>query len=82
MPIGLRSPVLEEGLQRLADSVPLLDGQQVLQLLAEGATVHLDARREDLCHPLQRAEGRRPGQQRISFGCKTKAASDTLTKLG
>lgn len=79
---SLHSPVLEEGLQRLADSVPLLDGQQVLQLLAESATVHLDARRKDLCHPLQRAEGRRPGQWRITFGCKTEAASDTWTKLG
>lgn len=50
---SLHSPVLEEGLQRFADGVPLLDSQQVFQLLAEGATVHLDARRKDLCHPLQ-----------------------------
>lgn len=50
-------PVLEEGLQGLADSVPLLDGQQVLQLLAKGAPVDFNARRKDFCHPLQRAEG-------------------------
>lgn len=66
-PSVLRSPVLEEGLQGLADRVPLLDGQQVLQLLAEGTTVDLDARRKDLCHPLQRAESRRSGRWMISF---------------
>lgn len=66
-PSVLRSPVLEEGLQRFADGVPLLDGQQVLQLLAEGATVDLDARRKDLCHPLQRAESRRSGRWMIRF---------------
>lgn len=59
--------MLEEGLQGLADRVPLLDGQQVLQLLAEGPSVDFDAWRKNLCHPLQRAEGRRPVKWEISI---------------
>lgn len=55
-------PVLEERLQRLADSVPLLDGEQVLKLLAEGSPVDFDAWWENFRHPLQRAEGWRPEQ--------------------
>lgn len=55
--------MLEEGLQGLADCVPLLDGQQVLQLLAEGPPVDFDAGWKNLCHPLQRTEGWRPAQQ-------------------
>lgn len=49
-------PVLEEVLQSLADGVLLLDGQQVLQLLAEGAAVDSDTGWQDLGHPLQGAE--------------------------
>lgn len=44
--------MLKEGFQRLADGVPLLDGQQVLQLLAEGSSMDLDAGWKDLCNPL------------------------------
>lgn len=52
----LCSPVLEEVLQGLADGVPLLNGQQVLQLLSEGAAVNTYTGRQDLRHPLQGAE--------------------------
>lgn len=38
-------PVLEEVLQSLADGVPLLDGQQVLQLLSKGAALDPDTGR-------------------------------------
>lgn len=40
-----RLPVLEEVLQSLADGVPLLDGQQVLQLLSKGAALNPDTGR-------------------------------------
>lgn len=56
------SPVLEEGLQSLADGVSLLDGEQMLQLLAEGSPMNFNAGRKDLCHPLQGAEGWRSVQ--------------------
>lgn len=49
--------MLEEGLQGFADCVPLLDGQQVLQLLAKSTPVDFNARWKDFCHPLQRTEG-------------------------
>lgn len=48
--------MLEEGLQGLADCVPLLDGQQVLQLLAKCAPVDFNAWWKNLRHPLQGAE--------------------------
>lgn len=67
------SPVLEEVLQSLADGVPLLDGQQVLQLLSERASVNPDTGRQNLCHPLQGAEHRGAG----TF-CGNPTASDVL----
>lgn len=48
--------MLEEVLQGLADGVPFLNGQQVLQLLSEGAAVNPYTGRQDLRHPLQGAE--------------------------
>ncbi len=59
--LTLCSPVLEEVLQSLADGVPLLDGQQVLQLLSKCAAMYSDTRGQNLCHPLQRAEHRGAG---------------------
>lgn len=50
--------MLKEGLESLADGVSLLRGEEVFELLTEGATVHTDARRKDLCYPLQGAKGR------------------------
>lgn len=50
--------MLKEGLKSLADGVSLLRGEEVLKLLTEGAAVYTDARRKDLCYPLQGAEGR------------------------
>lgn len=61
LPFSLCSPVLEEVLQSLADGVLLLDGQQVFQLLSEGAALDPDAGRENFCHPLQGAEHRGAG---------------------
>ncbi len=57
----LCSPVLEEVLESLADGVPLLDGQQVLQLLSEGAAMYPDTGGQNLRYPLQGAEHRRAG---------------------
>lgn len=48
--------MLEEAFQRLADRIALRGGQQMLQLLCEGPSLDLDARGEDLCHPLQGGE--------------------------
>lgn len=48
--------MLKEGLESLADGVSLLCGEEVLELLTEGAAMHTDARRKDLCYPLQGAE--------------------------
>lgn len=53
--------MLEEVLQSLADGVPLLDGQQMFQLLPEGAAVHADAGGKNLRDPLQGAEHRGTG---------------------
>lgn len=50
--------MLKEGLESLADGVSLLCREEVLKLLTKGAAVHADARRKDLCYPLQGAEGR------------------------
>lgn len=50
--------MLKEGLESLADGVSLLRGEEVLELLTEGTAMHANARRKDLCYPLQRAEGR------------------------
>ena len=52
-PFFLFLPVLEEVFQSLADGVPLLDSQQVLQLLSEGPALNPDAGGQNLCHPLQ-----------------------------
>lgn len=53
--------MLEEVLQSLADGIPLLDGQQMFQLLSKGTALNPNARRKDVSHPLQRAEHRRAG---------------------
>lgn len=55
------SPVLEEVLQGLADGVPLLDGQQMFQLLPKGAAMHADTGGQNICDPLKGAEDRRTG---------------------
>lgn len=66
--------MLEEALQRFADGIALGWCKQVLQLLVEGPPLNLDARGEDLCHPLQggerRGAGRGVGRVRV---CKAQA---------
>lgn len=55
------SPVLEEVLQGLADGVPLLDGEQMFQLLPKGAAMHADTGGQNIRDPLKGGEGRRTG---------------------
>ncbi len=50
------SPVLEEGLQCLADGVSLLECEKVLKLLAEGSTLYANTGRQDLGDPLKGAK--------------------------
>ncbi len=58
------SPVLEEGLQGLADGVSLLECEKVLKLLAEGSTLYANTGRQDLSNPLKGAKHGTTGARR------------------